>query len=82
MNQLNENLELGCFRDSEGIALDNWQIAIPDTTMHYKLVKWYDPPLTHVGMTRLKHTIGTHFCQPKLQAPIRYIVGICDPCHK
>ncbi len=61
MNQLNENLELGCFRDSEGIALDNWQIAIPDTTMHYKLVKWYDPPLTHVGMTRLKDTMKTIF---------------------
>jgi hypothetical protein len=46
MNQLSENLEVGCFKDSEGIALDDWKIAIPDATMLYKLVKWYHPPLT------------------------------------
>jgi hypothetical protein len=77
IKQFGENLELVCFSNSEGVALDDWKIAIPDAMLD-KLVNWYHLFLTHVGMTRLKDTMKTHFYHPKLEERIRHIVGTCD----
>jgi hypothetical protein len=81
MKQLSENLELICFSASEGVAPDDWKIAIPDAMLD-KLVNWYHLSLTHVGMTRLKSTMEKHFYHPKLNERIRQIVGKCDSCQK
>jgi hypothetical protein len=40
MKQLSENLELICFRNAEGVALDDGKIAIPDAMLDTKLVNW------------------------------------------
>jgi hypothetical protein len=81
MKQLSENLQLVCFSNSEGVANNDWKIAIPDAMLD-KLVNWYHLHLTHVGMTRLKDTMKTHLYHPKLDERIRQLVGKCDPCQK
>jgi hypothetical protein len=81
MKQLSEELQLVCFSNSEGVADDDWKIAIPDAMLD-KLVNWYHLFLPHVGMTRLKNTMKTHFYHPKLEERIQQIVGKCDPCQK
>jgi hypothetical protein len=81
MKQMSPNLELVCHSASSGVAADDWKIAIPDGMLD-KLINWYHLSLTHVGMTRLKETMGTHFYHAKLDERIRQIVGKCDPCQK
>jgi hypothetical protein len=64
MKELSEDLQLECFSNSEGVANNDWKIATSDAMLD-KLVNWYHLHLTHVGMTRLKDTMKTHFLPSK-----------------
>jgi transposase InsO family protein len=81
MKQMSPDVELLCRSNSNGVDPDDWKIVIPDAMLD-KLIEWYHLFLTHVGMTRLKETMGKHFYHPKLDERIRLLVGKCEPCQK
>jgi hypothetical protein len=71
MKQMSQNLELLCHSNSNGVDPDDWKIVIPDAMLD-KLINWYHLFLTHVGMTRLKDTMGKHSYHPKLTNAFEY----------
>ena len=58
-----------------------WKICIPDAMLD-AIIQFYHLALNHIGMTRLRDTIGTHFHHPRLEQRIEHIVSRCDACQR
>ena len=73
-----DGMELVCYVTTQG---EPWCIAIPDTLLD-SIINCYHQILSHIGITRLYHTISVHFYHKSLKNRIETFIQSCDFCQQ